>query len=321
VVGGLHPSFNLVVTSLFVASRYKSLTFSEFQDELLSYKLLLESQNAATTADSHHFAMFSSKSNTHPQHRKSKPSGKCWSGPKPGASSPKFRPAASSYPAPTRPACQICGKFSHQALDCFQRMDHAFQGRHPLAQLSAIVADSNSAPANDPWYADSAANQHITANLENLSLQQPCLGSEDVVVGNGTGLRIQHTGAMVFHTPQSSFHLSKVLHCPQAYANLLSINQFCLDNNCFFILTGSQYFVKDNHTGLTLLEGRSEGGLYPIQLKSFSVNKQHTLTALLGFKTSAAVWQKFKTFQCGVYFHADIMKGIKKYKTIVSLPI
>jgi hypothetical protein len=88
-------------------------------------------------------------------------------------------------------------------------MDHAFQGRHPPAQLSAMVADSNSAPANDPWYADSAANQHITANLENLSLQQPYLGSEDVAVGNGTGLRIQHTSSMVFHTP-SSFHLSKV---------------------------------------------------------------------------------------------------------------
>lgn len=109
-------------------------------------------------------------------------------------------------------------------------------------------------------------------------------------MGNGTGLRIQHTGSMVFHTPQSSFHLSKVLHCSQAYAYLLLINQFCLDNNCFFILIGSQYFVKDNRTGLTLLEGRSEGGLYPIQLKSFSVNKQHALTAFLGVKTSATVW-------------------------------
>jgi len=152
-----------------------------------------------------------------------------------------------------------------------------------------MVANSNSAPANDPWYADSAANQHISANLENLSLQQPYLGFEDTAVGNGTGLRILHTGSMVFHTPQSSFHLSKVLHCSQAYANLLSINQFSLNNNCFFILTGSQYFVKDNCTGLTLLEGRSEGGLYPIQPKSFSVNKQHALTALLGVKTFAAV--------------------------------
>jgi hypothetical protein len=94
---------------------------------------------------------------------------------------------------------------------------------------------------------------------------------------------------MSFHT-QSSFHLSKVLHCPQAYANLLSINQFCRDNDCFFLLIGSHYFVKDNHTGLTLLEGWSEGGLYPLHLQSFLVNKQHALTAFLGVKTFTAVW-------------------------------
>jgi len=132
VVGGRHPSFNPVVTSLSVASRYKSLTFIEFHDELLSYELLLESQNAANTADSHHFAMFSSKPNVHPQHRKSKPpGGKRWNGPKLATSSPKFCPAASSPPASDKPPCQICGKFYHQALDCFHRMDHAFQGRHP----------------------------------------------------------------------------------------------------------------------------------------------------------------------------------------------
>jgi hypothetical protein len=72
---------------------------------------------------------------------------------------------------------------------------------------------------------------------------------------------------MIFHTPNSSFNLSNVLHCPQAYANLLSINQFCRDNNCFFfLLNGSHYFVKDNLTGITLLEGRSQGGLYLLHL-------------------------------------------------------
>jgi hypothetical protein len=93
---------------------------------------------------------------------------------------------------------------SHKALDCFHQ-----------------------ASDNGPWFADSAGNQYITSNLENLSLQQPYLGSEDVAVGNGTCLSIQNTDSMSFHTPQSSFYLSKVLHCPQAYANLLSINQFC----------------------------------------------------------------------------------------------
>jgi len=288
VVGGLHPSFNLVVTSLSVASCYKSLTFSEFQDELLSYELLLDSQTASNTENTHQFAMFSSKPTANNYNRKAKASGKRWNGPKSTSSSPKFQPPSSSSPA--RPPCQICGKLSHQALDCFHRMDHAFQGRHPSAQLSTMVATFNQIADNSPWYADSVANQHIIANLENLSLQQPYSGSDDVAVGNDTGLSIQNTGSMSFHTPKSSFHLSQGLNCPKAYANLRSINQFCRDNDCFFLLNGSHYFVKDNHTSLTLLEGLSEGGLYPLHFKSLSVNKQHALTAFLGVKTFATVW-------------------------------
>jgi hypothetical protein len=294
VVGGLNSSFNPVITSLSVATRYKSLTFDEFNEELLSYESLLDGQSQTSVDGSNTFAMFSSKTNPHQFNRKYKPPGRSYSrpfsNPKPiSPTTPKSNPNPNTFPAPKSP-CQICGKLSHKALDCFHRMDHAFQGRHPPAQLAAMVAQSNPASSTNPWFVDSAANQHITSNLENLSLQQPYLGSDNVAVGNGTGLQIQNTGSMHFHTPQSTFQLSKVLHCPQAYANLLSINQFCHDNSCFFILTDSNYFVKDNHTGLTLLAGKSEGGLYPIHLNSFSVNKQHALTALLGVKTSAAVW-------------------------------
>jgi hypothetical protein len=42
--------------------------------------------------------------------------------------------------------------------------------------------------------------------------------------------------------------MRRIFLCPQAIANLLSINQFCKDNDCFFILTGSHFFIKDNQT-------------------------------------------------------------------------
>jgi hypothetical protein len=85
VIGGLHPSFNPVVASVSVASRYKSLTFTEFKAELLSYELLLYSQIASNTTNSHQFAMFSSKPNANNQNCKSKPSRKRWNGPKPNS--------------------------------------------------------------------------------------------------------------------------------------------------------------------------------------------------------------------------------------------
>jgi hypothetical protein len=49
--------------------------------------------------------------------------------------------------------CQICGKTSHQALDCFHRMDYSFQGRHPPSQLTAMVAYINSEIEDQQWLA------------------------------------------------------------------------------------------------------------------------------------------------------------------------
>jgi hypothetical protein len=50
--------------------------------------------------------------------------------------------------------------------------------------------------------------------------------------------------------------------------------------------------VKENLTGEILLQGPSEGGLYPINLKNFFKNKLWTLTAFLGAKTSSFIWHR-----------------------------
>lgn len=143
-----------------------------------------------------------------------------------------------------------------------------------------LVAPTHTMPEDDLWYADSGAYNHITNDVANLSLHEPYGGDESVVVGNGSGLSIQNTGSLLLHTPSSSFNVN---------ANLLSINQFCLDNDCFFILTSSHYFIKDNKTGKTLLEGHSEGGLYPIYMNKNFVNKCNARVALFGVKTSLNV--------------------------------
>ncbi|KAF8393863.1 hypothetical protein HHK36_020061 [Tetracentron sinense] len=311
IVSGLHPSFNPFITSLSFATRDKNVSFEDFQAELLSYELLLENQNTSILPETNNFAFFTPKSNQQQYNRKPKNSSKPYSrpsysqNPRPQYSPhprPQYSPKPSGLPSSPQPnqmqysfftpksPCQICGKLSHKALDCFHRMDYAYQGRHPPTQLAAMVAHTNAEQEEETWFADSGANQHITANLEHLTLQQPYTGQENVAVGNGQGLSIAHTGTAIFHTPEAKLNLKCVLHCPQASTNLLSINHFCLDNNCFFILTGTHYFVKDMQTGATLLEGRSEGGLYPIHLQSMSINKSHALAAVVGIKAPVSVW-------------------------------
>jgi hypothetical protein len=156
---------------------------------------------------------------------------------------PSYSPATSSHPGKSGPVpsitdtsipvpCQICGKNYHNALDCFHRMDYAYLGRHPPSELAAMVSQCNALRDEDDWLADSGANNHDTAELENLTIQEPYQGTESVAVGNGNGLSILHIGSSTLHTPKSILHLKEILHCLEAYANLLSINKFCRDNNC-----------------------------------------------------------------------------------------
>jgi hypothetical protein len=217
---------------------------------------------------------------------------------------PSYSPATSSHPGKSGPVpsitdtsipvpCQICGKNYHNALDCFHRMDYAYQGQHPPSELAAMVSQCNTLHDEDDWLADSVANNHDTAELENLTIQEPYQGTESVAVGNGNGLSILHTGSSTLHTPKSILHLKEILHCPEASANLLSINKFCRDNNCWFKLTDTYFLVKDNLTGEILLQGPSENGLYLVQLQSFIKNKREQgRVALLGVKTSSSVWHK-----------------------------
>ena len=173
-------------------------------------------------------------------------------------------------------------------------MDYSYQGRHPPSQLAAMVAHTNSQfEEEQPWYADSGANQHITADLENLNLSnEPYQGTADVAVGNGFGLQIANTGSSSLTAQNSTFKLKNVLHCPNVPINLLSIQKFCEENHCLFVLTATCFLVKDIRTGQVLLQGHSRDRLYPIPLHSISTCSPLGLTAFLGLKTLTSVWHQ-----------------------------
>jgi hypothetical protein len=169
-------------------------------------------------------------------------------------------------------------------------MDYSYQGRRPPTQLQAMVAQSNSTYEEQDWNADSAANAHITHELENLHVQQPFQSTKAVGVGNGSTLTIANSVSALLHSPKSDFHLHNVLHCPQAAANLISIQKLCLDNDCYFILTSTHYYVLNLQTHKILLEGESENGMYPLRSgkKTHQYNKD--FTAMIGIRTSSLVW-------------------------------
>ena len=160
-----------------------------------------------------------------------------------------------------RTICQVCLKPGHDALDCYHRFENSYQ-RDSNQNMQAYFAAPQ--PVTDPsWYPDSGATHHITSDLANLNMRaEKYTGSNQIKMGNGTGLDIKHIGQTKIFTPITSFLLHDVLHVPLIKKNLLSVHKFTKDTKTYLEFHPSCFFVKDQATGKVLVQGPSNHGLY-----------------------------------------------------------
>ena len=119
-----------------------------------------------------------------------------------------------SFSSGVRIPCQICGNTSHEAIDCFDRMNPEISGRIPPSKLAAMCAHYTSKPSPPSWLIDSGATSHITNDISNISSPSPYTGEDKVYIGDGKGLSINHIGSSLLHTTSTSFKLKNVLHVP-----------------------------------------------------------------------------------------------------------
>lgn len=145
---------------------------------------------------------------------------------------------------------------------------------------------------NETWYTDSGATNHVTSGLENLSFRSSYQGGDCVSVGNGTSLEIKNSGSSSFKQNQHTFHLNHILHVLHISTNLLSVHQFCKDNDCSVIFTDSHFLVKDNQSGKVRFHGRSKNGLYPLRISCFHTNKVGSSSPKVHFtgRVSSNIW-------------------------------
>jgi hypothetical protein len=98
---------------------------------------------------------------------------------------------------------------------CWKHFDRDFTGEEKMANMASMSygVDTN-------WYTGAGATDHITGELDKLTMKEKYGGQEQVHATNGAGMCISHIGHTSFHTPLRKIHLNNVLFVPKTHKTL-----------------------------------------------------------------------------------------------------
>ena len=202
------------------------------------------------------------------------------------------------------PKCQFCDQIGHTAKSC------------PQLHSSGVTANCahTSSQQDQKWLLDSAASHNITGDLANLTVHSEYDGTDEVVIGDGSGLAVSHIGSLTLNSPTRTFILRDTLCVPNICKNLISVHHFTSQNNVFLEFHPSHFLVKDPITGATLLRGACESGVY--HFPNSLVGSSSKIVANVHERTSFDGWHKrlghpsFKVVQSLVnHFSLPIMNN------------
>lgn len=100
----------------------------------------------------------------------------------PAAPTMEIDPTTMGPDAHTVPRCQVCFKPNHTAVECWHRFDEDYVPDERY--VAAAAASSYNVDTN--WYTDTGSTDHITSELEKLSMREKYNGSDQIHVANGS---------------------------------------------------------------------------------------------------------------------------------------
>ena len=255
ILSGLGSEYNPLSSA--IRARESPISYEELFDQLLSHELFLkhtESRQLSTPLISApataaiaqrgpYQESYSGSSNRPPQRQSNHQARNFRSAP--------GTPWRNQQPSPSygKVRCQLCSKIGHTADVCRSKSHNHMVARANLAQSAYTTTN--------PWVVDSGASHHITNDVQNVHSACDYTGPEEITMGDGNSIAISHTGKTFLHTPTHKFHLSNTLCAPDIKTNLISVSQFCHDNNTSIEFFPSSFSVKDQTTGKVLVCGRN----------------------------------------------------------------
>jgi hypothetical protein len=151
-------------------------------------------------------------------------------------------------------------------MECWHRFDENFtpDDKYAGAAATSYGVDSN-------WCTDTGATDHVTGELEKLTVHDRYMGNDQIHTANGAGMNITRIGHSVVKPPIRNLMLKNVFYAPDATKNLISVHKLASDNSAFLEYHPDYFVIKDRATRKPLLRGRCHNGLYPLPLKSLKL--------------------------------------------------
>jgi hypothetical protein len=101
----------------------------------------------------------------------------------------------------------------------------------------------------------------MTTDLSNQMINSEYGGTDEVVIGDGSGLPVSHIGSLSLNSSNRVFHLYDTLCVPTIHKNLIFVHHFTKHNNVYIKFHPTYFLVKDRITGAILLKGPCEDGV------------------------------------------------------------
>lgn len=93
----------------------------------------------------------------------------------------------------------MCGKHGPRNLDCWHRFDQEYQfSTHSSSSSMSAMMTSPYTTFDPNWYPDLGATNHVISDPNNLTTEMNYTGTDQVHVGNGSGLNIQLVSSSSF---------------------------------------------------------------------------------------------------------------------------